>query len=514
MSGRAGLLGAEPWILLALVLLWAAALLRLRGRLGEELRGLGTSTALSWLVASLLAAFLSSWFLDVGTRFEPVGHEASYWDVARSLQPAGTLAGGWEPYVTYPLLRYLYRAVAAVFGPDLGTLLGLNLCARAAAVPVVGLLAWSLVRRRSAAHAAAWLFALHPTAVHWGATIYNVTIPLLGVLLCWWLGAASRRIGEPAATASLLTATLVVATRVEWGIAVPMGAVVLLALPGLQGPRGILRVWAPGLLLSGSAVGLLFGLGGTLSSQGGFHDIGGYLETAARQGWVVDLLPPLDGLAGWLTVIAGGVFAARRGEGRVAMGLLGAAMLGHGALATFNDLAPRHGLPAGALLLLTSSLLTAQPRAWPLLFVLLASNFVGLIDLRGRYFLTEDAWVSRDPRFQSPALSVSQVEGRDCYLITDNEKIWRSGQAGSHFNLMEPDEAISHWNEHHGCVLWLYDVGNHRADGLDVAPRATKLRRWFDWRFLGPTTLSEGTPVLVFQMTQAPWGRTGVPLAP
>ena len=117
----------------------------------------------------------------------------------------------------------------------------------------------------------------------------------------------------------------------------------------------------------------------------------------------------------------------------------------------------------------------------------------------------------RDPGFQGPELSHQELEDGTCYLITDNERLWSMDLAGSHFNLMEPGEAATHWQDHDGCIYWLYDFTDFRVDGLAVRARALKLQKWFDWKLVGHASFPDGNEAVVYAMTSPPWGLTKPP---
>ncbi|HCP45844.1 MAG TPA: hypothetical protein DIU15_07370 [Deltaproteobacteria bacterium] len=433
-------------------------------------------------------------------------------------------AHGWEPYVTYPLIRWTYWVTGALAGrPDSpAALLLLNSAFRAGAALLLGWAAFALSGRGSAAVVAAALMAAHPWQAFWGAALYNVAMPyffvsstLLLTLLAWKSG-SGRLLAAGAASGCL-----VVAGRVEWGVLAPCLAVLLLGLGPAWGrsPRVFrLRFWAPGIglaLLGGAA---LFLSGGQLTEQGGYHDMLGYLQTLARQAWIVGLLEPFHTPWAWLLVGAGGWALVRSGSGglRAVFGLLGFFLLGHLALSTFNDYSFRHGMvPTAGLVLLASMLgpllLDSDRRVAGLAALLvvaqMGTSLAGIQRIADRYYLSQDEFFQQHPGFKGPELAAAEVESGACFVITDNERHWQMGIAGSHFNLMDPGEAVTHWRRFGGCILWLFDNAGYRYDGLAVPPRTAKLRSWFDWEYQGWSRLQEGE-VLVYRMTTPPWGIT------
>lgn len=491
-----------------------------------------------WLLVSLtflaLAAFaVSGWWIAAFDRFVPLGHEASYASCfAGHVTPAN--AHGWEPFVTYPILRWGYWALGGIVGREtIEAVLALNLAARSVTVVVVGLASAALFRRPEAGVLAAALLALHPAHALWGAAIYNVAIPLLFAAVCVWLAVLAWRDGSPwMLAAAAASGCLVVATRIEWGVLAPCLA--LLLFGGLSSDWGrspavrTVRFWAPAagvvLLLGGATL-----LGpGSLTNQGGYHDPLGYLETLGRQVWILDFLEPLQRPWTLALCAVGAVWTLRRVHGciRLLSGLFGAAVLAHGAMATFNDFAFRHELLAVLFLcLLGGAAGPAVVDAWraggsqrglaagtaALLVATVGSALAALADTADRYYMNEEAFFAAHPGFQSAEIPHTSLEDGRCYLITDNERLWERGLAGSHFNLMEPGEAALHWQEHGGCIRWLLDDGDHRADGLAVRPRAIKLARWFDWTLIGYARFPDGNDAVVYEMASPPWGLTAPP---
>lgn len=505
--------------------------------------GLRRGGAVALVLAAAAAVAVSGWWIPAFRRFEPLGHEATYADVfVGALSPRSDL-GGHEPYVTYPLLRWVHHFLGLVAGSwGLPALLAFHLAARAVGVLAVGLWTFALSRAVAPAVLASAVVVLHPTHAMWGAAVYNVEWPFACLALgCWGavVGAADpgARRALPWAGWCLGTAALL---RVEWvvagGIAVLWSAVLgWLRSRSWSATASVgLRVGAPWLV----AASLGFAHGGTLSSQGGYHDIAGYLELVAHQWSFLDFIGPPGGLFGCLLLAAGVI--SQRGSGRVVAVSLILGSLAHGlAMVTFNDIAPRHllpmllglvpvlsvgapgsptaregvagGAPAPSFVPMPPSRARGSPGSWQrwtlaiAAAALLVTGARRVGDVAERYYRSPEWFEASHPGFGSRAVPGETVRTSGCYLITDDEDTWALGVAGSHFNLMDEAEAARHWAKWTGCVIWLYDLRNHRADGLDVAPRADKLRRWFRWELWGHSTLPDGSPVVLFGMVEPPW---------
>ena len=529
-----GWLAANDGLVVAVQLgVWITSLAVAVPHLRRALADTERRTVVIVSAVAVLGFSISAIWFPVFDRFMALGHEASYAECFFG-QSTPSAEHGWQPYVTYSLLRWVYWAVGGLVGrEDLAVLQVLNMALRAATIACVGLTASVLFRRASAATLAALLLAVHPTHAFWGTTIYNVPIPTFFAALCLLLAVLAWRSGSARIlAAAAATGCLVVATRIEWGTLAPGLAILLFgglgAAWGRSAAARTLRFWLPaGALVLGYGIAILAGAG-ALTTQGGYHDALGYFETMGRQIWILDFFEPLQRPWSLAATAIGAVWAARRldGGGRLVGGLVGFVIVTHAAITTFNDYAYRHDLLAGlGMTLLASTAGPALVDAWrsggssrglaaataSLLLGTFATALLAIQDNVTRYYVTVEDFQAAHPGFQSPPLSHEQLEDGSCYLITDNERLWSMGLAGSHFNLMEPGEAALHWQEHAGCIKWLFDVTDYRVDGLAVRARALKLRRWFDWELIGHASFPDGNEAVVYRMVSPPWGLTEPP---
>ncbi len=514
--------GNDHWIALAQGLLWVGTLFWCLGPFVRSYRGMDPKLRRFLWLAAAVAAGISAGVFAPFERWEALGHEASYVDCyLGKANPSG--AEGWEGYVTYPLLRWFYWALGGLFGrADPTPLLALTLVFRAVTVVGVGWLAWLLFGDRKVSGLAALLLVVHPWHAVWAATAFNVILPFgLGVLSVLLAVQAWRDGDKRLFLAAAATGTLVVGSRVELGLF----AVAIFCLLGGLGPTWgrspkVLqpRFWAPAvtvILLVGFA---LFAGPGQLTEQGGYHGIGGYAATVSRQAWVIGLLDPFGTPAALGTLLVASVLAFRRGKDNQALlfGLWVWAVTTHVLLSTFNDYGFRQALlPGLALVLIVAQfgreLGAGQPRLLQGvcglgLLVVLGASVQSLADSAGRYYADGSEFAARHEGFRGPELSASDVESGDCYLITDNERLWSMGLAGSHFNLMDPGEAVLRWRQHKGCIRWLFDRNNYRVDALAVRPRVLKMRSWFSWELEGWVRVEDGLTAAVYRMTEPPWG--------
>ena len=514
-------------IVLLQVGLWLSLLIACTPRLLREFFALERSFRWGLLGVAALAAAISAFWLPAFSSFEALGHEASYLEcfTGRSMDGSGPVSPanshGWEAFVTYPLVRWVWWLFGGLVGREqVGWLLVLNIGFRALAVALIGLVARLLTGRSACGVTAAQLLAVHPWHAFWGAAIYNVSMPFFFASLAMLLALVAWRTGSTLVfSAAAASGVLVMASRVEWAILAPTLVVLLAGLGSSWGRNDkslSARFLLPAVAIAGLGAASVLLAGGQLTEQGGYHGVSGYLETLFRQAWIIDLIEPFHQPWTLLAAVVGLFvigFSSGLGWGP-ALGLLGYFITGYLAVTTFNDFSYRHALlPVIGLLLLASSLaipllgkrMLHRLVAGVLLALLLLSGVQGVERVASRYYLSQDDFFAQHEGFQGPMLDAAEVESGACFLITDNERPWQRGIAGSHFNLMDPGEAVTHWRRFGGCILWLFDNAGYRYDGLAVPPRSTKLLHWFDWEYQGWTRLQEGE-VLVYRMSAPPWG--------
>jgi|GEM_PF-1620490 len=507
--------------------LWLSLLVACSPRLYREFSALERSLRWSLLAAAAVAAGISAFWLPAFSAFEALGHEASYLECFTGMAMDGSgpvspsNSHGWEAFVTYPLVRWIWWLFGGLVGrEEVGWLLALNIAFRALAVVSMGLIARLLTGRAACGVAAALILAVHPWHAFWGAAIYNVAMPFFFATLAMLLAIVAWRTGSALVfSAAAASGVLVMASRVEWAILAPTLVVLLAGLGSSWGRNEKslhLRFLLPAITIATLGAGSVLLAGGQLTEQGGYHGISGYLETLSRQAWIVDLIEPFHEPWTLLAAVVGFlVMGFNRGLGwGPALGLFGYFIIGYLAVSTFNDFSYRHALlPVIGLLLLASALaIPVLDKKMPyrliaglLLGLLFVTGVLGVERVASRYYLSQDDFFAQHEGFLGPMLDAGEVESGSCFLITDNERPWQRGIAGSHFNLMDPGEAVTHWRRFNGCVLWLFDNAGYRYDGLAVPPRSTKLLHWFDWEYQGWTRLQEGE-VLVYRMSSPPWG--------
>ena len=488
----------------------------------------------AWLKSTLLAlgalaAVISLFVVPSLERFVALGHEASYFDCYTGASPPGS-EGGWQPYVTYPLLRWIYWALGQVAPGDSAAVpLAFNALVRGLGVVLIGAVGAVLGRRSEVGVAAAGILCLHSVHAFWGGGLYNVPVPHAFALLCLLCALLAWRTGEwKLMLAAAASGSMVVAGRVEWGLLAPSLAALLATLgvawgrsPGVRRPG----FWLAPLGVAGLYAASLFLGEGELTEQGGYHGARGYLQTFAHQVWLLEIFEPLDRSWALVGSAAGALAWWKRGDvgGLGPAGLLAFAAISWCGLATFNDVSYRHALLPGIALVLGLALLAPSLRGpRPLMIVsgtLLSLTLIGEVIALGttarRYYMSQEAFVQDHPAFAGHELAASDLETSGCFLITDDERLWQMGLAGSHFNLMDPGEAVKRWRHHEGCIYWLFDAANHRHDGLAARVRGRKLMRWFSWQERGFVRTEDGLEAVVYAMTEPPWGvEDGDPVPP
>lgn len=522
MSGLATFLhDHDGSVVLAQVLVWTACLAVAAPSLARAWRDLEPRSRWGLLGIGLAGAAISFLACPVD-RYYAVGHEASYFECFQGTASPGN-DHGWDAYVTYPVIRWTYWALGAVVGRDSGPLplVLLNVFARGFAIVAFGWLCALLGRRGVVGLIGAGLLALHPIHALYGALIYNTTIPWMLASLCLALAVLAWRHGDGRLlAAAAASGSLVVAARVEWALLAPLGLILLLGLgPGWGRSERVWRwrFWLPVLAIAAPYGVSFLGAGGSVTEQGGYEGLAPYVQTVGRQVLFLEVFHPWH--RPWMLVVAAlglwtwGWRSENGWRGPVALACM--VLVGHLGLASFNDYAFRHALLPGMALLAGASmlgLLLGSGRPWGVVAVLGlavagATSAVELAEVSSRYFATEEEFFERAEGFTGEPIPQQELEEGSCYLITDNERLWSMGLAGSHFNLMDPGEAVTHYRAHDGCVLWLFDLFQWRWDSLMVRSRARKLSFWFEWERVGWVHFEQdGTNAVVYRMVAPPWG--------
>ena len=509
-------------VALAQVLVWAVCLGVAAPAVWRAWRDL--DVRLRWGLVGLGAAgALVSVLAFPVSRYYALGHEASYFECFQGVSSPSN-AHGWEAYVTYPIFRWAYWAVGAVVGRDGGPLplVLINAAGRGVAIVAFGWLCSLLSGRAAPGLVGGGLLLLHPVHAFYGAVIFHTGLPWMLAACCLLLAVLAWRSGDARLMlAAAASGSLMEAVRVEWGLLAPaLGLLLLLGLGRGWGRSPAVwrwRFWIPGLGLALLYGVTLTGSGGSLTEQGGYHGVSPYLETIGRQVLWFEVLQPWH-LPWMAAVVALGLVAWGRRAGvgwRGPVALLGAAVIAHVGLATFNDYGFRHALLPGAFLLagaaMTGLLLTEGRKlallAGAALALAAVTSTLALVDVSGRFFATEETFFDRAEGFAGDPIPQETLEDGSCYLVTDNERLWSMGLAGSHFNLMDPGEAVTRYRAHDGCVLWLFDMSQWRWDSLVARARARKLRYWFDWERVGWVSFDQdGLNAVVYKMASPPWG--------
>lgn len=459
------------WLVPALSLGWlVASLVRARGAfaLGLQRWERAAAFALALLALWVRLSFVPS---VAGHLFE--GHEAEYLDLFLGQRSPGAgdttlypAMQGWWWALGHLLPRY--EVVPILVGALVGGL------AAALLAGAVGLLAG-----RRAGWVAVLILAVHPAQAAWSGSAYNVIGPhalealaLLAVarLLAGGAGEAEGPLSSLAGAAL----GLAMACRLEVGVALAPLALLALDRPGLAR-----RLWPR--LLVGAALGLaavwpLLG-GGTPGSGERAQALSNNALWTAPYG-------SLGSTVGLALVGLGAALALSRHPRRGAALILGT-VVGHLALSTFDDLGERHvlALLPGLVWALSAGATALGRRALPLAALALVLEGRELVDLRGRYEGSEEAYaalLSRPPYDALPRryLRAPSAPGRSpvdpaCGIISEDSRVTEPPYQ-SHFNLWDPAEAEA-LRGPGGCLQWCIDAADWRWSSRAVRDRALRV---------------------------------------
>ncbi len=414
------------------------------------------------------------------------GHEAEYWDLF-----AGTRRPTQGGTVLYPAMQWLWYGLGRVLPAQAALPVLIMASFGVGAAALLGVTAATLADRR-AGMLVGLLALLHPAQAAWSSSAYNVILPHFFGCLCICAAARLSRSHRPSLALGALGAlsfTLAVATRLDSAL---MGVPALLLLL-FERPPG--RSW--GAALRGRMVLVppaLFSI--VLAARAAWPLVFPGEVPGAGERWLsfcinvrlLDYYAPLDGWLGVLLVLLGAASAARRWPVATAVLVLGAA-LNHLLLATFDDFGERHALSAlPGLLWCLGAGAVAAPR-WLSGGLGLASTLhllVGLADLRGRYYGTEEAYtelLAHSPWSALPRWSAEEAkveDGSPCGWINEDPRV-SEAPLRSHFNLVDPVEAES-LRGPTSCLRLCMDVQDWRWSSRAVRDRALRVSHLYRLR--------------------------------
>ena len=450
------------------------------------------------------------------------GHEAVYYALFTHQR-----APGAGDTTLYPALQWLWWSLGAVLPAQPWVPVVMSAMVGSCGVVLVAAATTRLAGEARVDGAlpglvAGLVVALHPGHAAWSSSAYNVVIPstLLAVSLwavaAWRTGHGGSRTEEAASPALVVLAAAAgvaaVGCRLEYGMmALPIGLLALLPAPGRElSAAGRMRAWLPGVavvvLLTPLAMGAVTG-----------DELPGAGERAVAWSANVGFLAPwrpLDGPLGVLLVLLACASAATRSLS-VALGCGVGLTTVHLGMATFDDYAQRHTLPALPLVAVLVGVGLVGPAeawwararaagrdrrsgrtaAWGSLGALGAAALLvvevgGLADLRPRFYGSPEAFAE--------VLSVApfgdlprwwRAEGRaepgqpdpvadlDCGWVAEDPAVARD-PARSHFNLLDPGEARG-LRGADGCLRFCLDLQDWAWTSRGVRDRAMRLSRLY-----------------------------------
>jgi hypothetical protein len=416
----------------------------------------------SWELGVVLALALAVRVLWVPLgRHEFDGHEAEYLEIFlgnRALTQGGTLL--------YPAMQWLYRGMG--IGPDWPWLLQ----AFSVAAALVGIAAFvgfvTRLTSRPVGLAAGTALALLGNHAAWSSSVYNVVLPLTLALVALWALAVLIRRGDPLGAGLLAggAAALAVATRLETLLVAPIGVALLLVY---RPPKA--QLWLPGLV-----GGALLGVAAAwyITWSGETPGTGQRALAWSTNRTLFTYWAPWDRWWMWPSALVGLGLCARKWPGLA--GVVGVSVVGlHCVMATFDDFGARHVLVGQVLLAACVGALVLEKWAWPLVAVAAGGLLVDLVELRARFYASEEAFAeSLDPEL--PRWTVDELG--PCALICEDSRVVPEGEQLSHFNLLDPAE-FDGLRADHGCVYWLVGLQDHRWSSRAVRDRTQRLEHLY-----------------------------------
>lgn len=458
-----------------------------------------TFAARSWLrlprghlgpVLGLFALGLLLRLLAVPALAEHVydGHEAEFFDIftgARARNRGGT--------VLYPSLQWMWWGLGKLLPHAEWVPVVLMAAVGSASAWVVGATAGRLAANPDAPQSSdrvAWIAALvvllHPVHAAWSSSAYNVILPFFfSALVLWSAAVVGQSRHPPLAVASLGAAAwvLVVATRMEVALVGLPAAVLALGLRPAGLGRGealrrravLLLPLIPALLLGGlAAYPLLF--------PGEVPGAGERALAFAINWPLVEFYLPVAPRSLLALPVALCTLWALREAPFVTAVLLLSALGQHLLMASFDDFGDRHTLSALPALAWVLALAggSGWGRPWHrpgALGLALVALLLGLVQLRERYYATEDAFVAWQlARTDLPEMRLEDAR-QNCGWINEDPRA-AADPVASHFNVLDPVE-VAALRGPGGCLRWCADVQDYRWSSRAVADRALRMRRLY-----------------------------------
>jgi hypothetical protein len=433
-----------------------------------RLRALGPLS----LGAGLLGLALRLWGVPALSRHVYDGHEAEYWDLftgVRALSRGGT--------VLYPSMQWLWAGLGAVLPHHPAVPVLLMALVGVASALGVGEAVGRLFGAR-AGWAALAVVLLHPAHVAWSSSAYNVILPFgMGALALLLAVELAQRHRPPLALGLALGAAsmLCVATRMDAAPVLGAAGGVLVAFwpsPGMLRPR--LRALVPAvvglLVLIPAVIPLVYP--GELPGAGERA-----LSFCVNRAWAWPYGPLGEPVGAAL--FAGLALLALRQRPLLVGLLLAGAVGAHLGLSTFDDLGERHALVVLPVVALVAGLGALGRLGAALLGGLLLVFGAGLLDLRGRFYGSEEAFaevLTGAPFGDLPRIGVAEAKG-GCGWVNEHPAL-AADPPLSHFNLLDPVEADKSRGEG-ACLRYCLDVQEWRWSSRAVRDRAARLEHLY-----------------------------------
>jgi hypothetical protein len=474
----------------------------------------GRAWAVFGLVLLVRLVVVPAWSLH-----QADGHEADYLDLF-----LGTTRPSGVPDPTRsPTAEWLTWLAGQVLPAD--PRVPVVLMALTAAIGIGALsFAIAALANPAAGWCAALVLALHPAHAAWSTSLYPVmlawtlcAVALYGVA-CWTSSAPgpdSPPVPGRAGFLWLAAGALPMAVAVRPDAIAVVAWLALLLVVRKEADDKLFVTMVSGVALGLTALVLVVPLSGEVPGEG-----------EALLAWRSQVLwswPywPFIGIGPMLLLAFGGVAASRRWP-RPTLAVVGGGVAHHLLLSAFDDRGERHALlsllviawclGAGAASLLTvrptplaarrADPYLPKPRVHPVALALGASllltgmslEFVGLRDLRGRYYASPEQFAavldappwSSLPRWTLGAHSPDPRRDPNCGWVGEDPRI-AATPATSHFNLLSEVEADA-LRGPDGCLRWCFGEEDYRWSSRAVRDRAQRLAWLYTLRPLAVLT--------------------------